>query len=230
MKKGIVWYTGNRVDPLLTSAVQNQLQRSGLPIVSVSLQPIPFGDQNAVLSLGYGIPTMFKQILAGIEVSDADVIFLCEDDMIYHQSHFEFMPGEDTFWYNENDWKVRVPDGQALFYICKQTGFCCANRRLLLEHYRTRVARVEAEGFRRYNGFEPGTHRSPRGYCNYGAKAWMSPTPNLDIRHQQNLTWSRWRKDQFRREPQQWQMADSVPGWGQTKVSIIEILESLAKD
>ena len=106
MKKGIVWYTGNRVDPLLTMAVQNQLRRSGLPIVSVSLQPIPFGDQNVVLSLEYGIPTMFKQILAGIEASDADVIFLCEDDMIYHQSHFEFTPGEDTFWYNENDWKT----------------------------------------------------------------------------------------------------------------------------
>lgn len=232
MNKGIIWYTGNKVEPLLTRAVQKQLLKAKLPIVSISLKPIEFGDVNVTLPLEYAIPTMFKQILAGIEASSADLIFMCEDDVIYHPSHFEFTPpeGSTEFWYNENSWKVRLPDGQALFYICKQTGFCCAPRQVMLEHYHNRVNRVAAEGFRRYNGFEPGTHRIPRGYCNFGAKEWMSPAPNLDIRHAHNLTWSRWKKRQFRREPQQWQMADEVPGWGVTKGHIMEMLEAIAAD
>jgi hypothetical protein len=227
--KGIVFYTNNIIDPLIIQAVQKQLLRSGLPIVSVSLKPMDFG-QNIVLPLESAILSMFKQQLAGIEACETDVIFLCEHDMIYHPSHFDFTPETDNFWYNENSWKIRIPDGQALFYTCKQTGFCCARRSIILDHYRNRVKRVEEEGFRRYNGFEPGTHPVPRGYCNYGAKEWMSPVPNLDIRHSTNLTWSRWDQKHFRRKPQNWQMADEIPWWGKTKDHAMDILNAVAND
>jgi hypothetical protein len=44
----------------------------------------------------------------------------------------------------------------------------------------------------------------------------MSAVPNIDIRHGNNLTPTRWRKDQFRdqRYTKGWTEADEVPGWG----------------
>ena len=221
LKKGIVYYTDCRLDPTIMKACQKQILAgaNGHHIVSVSLEPINFGD-NYTLDLERSILTMFKQMLKGIEFCDADVIFLCEHDVLYHPSHFEFVPyKKDAYFYNENTWHVDYKTGTSAYWICKQVSGLCAYRDLLLEHYRKRVAHVSANGFSRNCGFEPGTHQPPRGLDSYKAISWRSAFPNIDIRHGQNLTPSRWRQDQFRsqRNCQGWEMADAVPGWGQTK-------------
>jgi hypothetical protein len=55
----------------------------------------------------------------------------------------------------------------------------------------------------------------------------MSEYPNIDIRHNKNLTPSRWSQDEFRDKKtcQGWKIADDVPGWGITKDRFNEILE-----
>lgn len=227
----VVYYTDNELDPVIIQASQNQLTRAtgNIEIVSVSLKPIPFG-QNIVLPLERGYLTMFKQILAGLEAATGDVVFLCEHDILYHPSHFNFLPPrKDVFYYNRNNWKVRYDDGQALFYTCEQTMGLCAYRELLLEHYRRRVARVESDGFNRSMGFEPGKHQLPNGVDSYGWDFYFSEYPNIDIRHDKNLTSSRWRQDQFRNQKncQDWKMADDVPGWGVTKGRFKDLLGEL---
>jgi len=220
--KGVVYYTDNQIDEKLMIACQRQIIR-GIKekhVVSVSLEPIEFG-MNIHLPLERGHLAMFKQILAGLEASTADVIFFCEHDVLYHPSHFDFIPPKkDAFYYNLNVWKVRVEDGHALKVDdCKQTSGLCAWRELLLEHYRKRVERVEREGYKRSMGFEPGTHSPPVGIDNYKAESWMSKYPNIDIRHDKNLTANRWSKDLFRNQKYTigWTEANEVPGWGNTK-------------
>lgn len=230
--KGIVYYTDSQLDETIASVVQKQISKccNGYQIVSVSLQPMTWGD-NITLDAERGILTMFKQILAGLERSTADVVFLCEHDVLYHPSHFEFTPARrDIYYYNENTYKVDADTGQAVFYYTKQTSGLCAYRELLLRHYRARVARVEAEGFKRFNGFEPGTHILPRGYCNNKAERWMSAVPNIDIRHGKTLTASRWEQSQFRSQKscQGWTLTDQVPGWGITKGRFSELLQQVA--
>ena len=80
-------------------------------------------------------------------------------------------------------------------------------------------------------GFEPGTHNRKERGDDYPAEAWMSAYPNLDIRHKFNLTPSRWRREQFRNQKfcQGWTMADTVPGWGQTKGRFEEFLDGLSE-
>ena len=190
---------------------------------------------------------MFRQILAGLEMSKADIVWLAEHDILYHPSHFDFVPPTtDAFYYNENVFKVDADTGRALFYFTKQTSGLCAYRELLLEHYRKRVAKVEQnakdleargepvrrDGFSRHMGFEPGCHSPPRGVDNYPAKAWMSEFPNVDIRHGENLTPSRWRQDQFRSERscRGWKESDEVPGWGQTRGRFNEFLRTAVAD
>lgn len=232
LSKGCVYYTDNRLEDQIAQAVRNQIAAAGpdFDIVSVSLQPIDFG-RNFVLDAERGYLTMFRQILMGLEQSQADIVFLTEHDVIYHPSHFQFVPPrKDIFYYNENTWKVDADSGQAVFYYTKQTSGCCAYRELLLEHYRKRVERVQAEGFTRRMGFEPGCHQYPRGVDHYSAERWMSSIPNIDVRHGSNLTQSRWRKDQFRSQKscQGWTLADEVPGWGQTKGKFKELLFALS--
>ena len=217
---GMIYYTDNRLDPTIDRAVRTQLEhcRNGHAVVSASLKPVDLGN-NIVIDGERGVLTMFRQILAALEASTADIVFLCEHDVLYHPSHFDFRPArKDVFYYNQNTWKVDAATGRALFYVCNQTLGLCAYRSLLLEHYRARVARVERDGFQRSMGFEPGTHAAPRGVDNYGAEAWMSAYPNIDIRHGGNLTKSRWSQDQFRDQKycQGWIESDSVPGWGKT--------------
>lgn len=227
--KGIVYYTDNRLDARIFYACQTQLDasRNGHELVSVSLKPTLFGN-NITLDAERGYLTMFKQILAGLEASTADVVYLCEHDVLYHPSHFEFTPPRrDIFYYNQNRWMVDAETGKALFHYASSTSGLCAYRELLLEHYRKRVALVEQAGKYSYRmGFEPGTHNRAERVDDYKAETWLSEEPNIDLRHTQNLTPSRWRKDQFRNQKytKGWTEADAVPGWGTTGGRMDEFL------
>jgi hypothetical protein len=208
------------------SRVQEQISKVGLPIVSTSLKPINFGT-NITLNLERGYLTMFKQILTGLERSEADIIFFCEHDVLYNPNHFDFTPPrKDVYYYNENVWKVDKLTGRALFYYAKQTAQLCAHRELLIQHYKERIRRVEAEGFSRRMGFEPGTHSPPNGVDHFKAEAFWSEVPNIDIRHDTNLTVSRWSQDQFRsqRSCKGWKESSEVPCWGPTKGRFEEFL------
>ena len=132
------------------------------------------------------------------------------------QAILHFSPKNDKYYYNINVWKVDYKTGHALHYDCQQTSGLCANRELLIQHYRERVRRVEAEGFTRRMGFEPGTHGRKERVDDYRAESWKSEYPNVDIRHDKNLTPSRWKKEQFRnqRYTKGWKESDEVPGWG----------------
>lgn len=244
-KKGLIYYTDNRPDAAILTRVMGQISRcaNGFEITSASLKPLSFG-KNVVIPRKRGILTMFLQILAALENSKADIVFFCEHDVLYHPSHFDFVPpAKDVFYYNENTWKVDAKTGQALFYYTKQTSGLCAYRDLLLAHYQKRIKRLEEnskalrikglpvkhDGFSRHMGFEPGCHRYPRGVDNYRAERWMSPVPNIDIRHGLNLTPSRWDRAEFRNPDAclGWTLADEVPGWGRTKGRFQEFLEDV---
>lgn len=218
--KGVVYYTDNECPEPIASAVQIQLDkvRPG-SLVSVSLRVMPFGINHVLSYRERGILTMFKQILLGLETLTTDYVFLCEHDVLYPKEHFDFVPPrDDTYYYNQNVWKVDAKSGRALHYLCSQTSGLCANRWLLVEHYRKRVALVEHRGFTRGMGFEPGTHGRKERVDDFKSDVWFSAVPLVDIRHSNNLTPSRWRREQFRNQrfTEGWTESDSVPGWGKT--------------
>jgi hypothetical protein len=187
---GILYYTDNCLPIRLAKRCRTSLS-VGLPITSVSLKPMYFG-KNIHFNGVRGKATMYKQILAGLEAMTEDVVFFCEHDVIYHPSHFEFIPEKkDVFYYNKNSWRVR-DDGFAVYYDHKSTSQLCAYRELLIKEYRERVRR---EG----QGYEPGTRSIRRGgYSDNGSEYFSSKEPNIDIRHGVNLTASRWSQDRFR--------------------------------
>lgn len=226
--KGAVWYTDNGLNEKIMLACQQQLLK-GIEernIVSVSLKPINFGRRNIVLPLERGWHTMFKQILAGLEALDTDIAFLIDHDVFYHPTHFDFIPPRnDVYYYNRNIWRVRVEDGFALYY--DYYSGCCANRELLVKHYKERIRRIEetlAKGERVHysrTGLEAGTHNRPERIDDIKAEVWRSEFPNIDIRHKGNNTGSRWTKEEFRsqRNCQGWKESrvELIPGWENLK-------------
>jgi glycosyltransferase involved in cell wall biosynthesis len=218
LTKGVIYYTDNDLKPEITEKCQKQLKKAfNGKIVSVSLKPIDFGE-NITLPLVRGYLTMFKQILAGLEALDTDIVFFCEHDVLYSPTHFEFTPPTHIlYYYNQNVWQVRYQDGHGLYYDCKKTNGLCAYRDMLITHYRERVRKVEKEGYNYHMGFEPGTKGiNSGGFDNLKSGAWRSNQPNVDIRHSNNLTRNRWTKDLFHSQKncRNWLEQDNIPGWG----------------
>ena len=230
--KGLIYYSDNRHDPLIVSAVQKQIKKGygDMDIVSVSLKPIDFG-RNFVFNGERSKLTQAKEILMALENSTSDIIFFCETDVLYHPSHFQFTPTKkDVYYYNDNKWRVDFETGQALFYHCAQVSGLCCYRELALEHYRTRVARIEKEG--KYDnriGYEPGLHKFPRGIDSYGYEIWDTEFPNIDIRHRNCYTANRWTQEEFRDKNTclGWTMSDTVPYWGKVKPDFKKLLKEI---
>ena len=201
---GILYYTDNEIDEKMMKLCQEWIRRGAKQnrIVSVSLKKIEFGD-NITLPLERSKLTMHKQILYGLKELDTDIVYFCEHDIIYHPSHFEFIPPKEKkeiFFYNKNLWRVRRSDGFAVKYDHKSLSQMCAWRETLLKEYEERVRRIEKEGFNN-GGFEPGTRGLWRGgFSNSKSEFFESQEPNIDIRHNKNLSASKWKPEEFRNQ------------------------------
>jgi len=215
MTRGIVYYTRNKVNFKLGHKCRRQILKAGLPIVSVSSKPMDFGE-NIHMSLNGDYVEMFKKILAGLEAINTDIVFFCEDDVLYHPSHFDFIPPKRTvYYYDVNVWRIRLKDGFALHYDAKQLNMICGYRDFLLRHYKERVRRVEKEGFSRAMGFEPGSHNRKERVDDFKSDYYKAEYPSLDIRHDSNLTANRWSKSQFRSQR-------NCPNWTESNIKLIK--------
>ena len=222
IRKGMIYYTHNQLDEKIAKPVRDQLQKISddkkIDIVSSSLKKMNFGVKNVRFPTAEkGYVTMFKQILGALENSHGDIIFFTEHDVLYHPSHFDFNPPDkNTFYYNQNIWLLRN-DGHALHYDVNQLSGMCGYKDALITHFKERYERVLKEGFTRNMGFEPFTHHRVTWKNVFAYSTWMSPYPNVDIKHGANSTGQRWKKEEYRnqqllinwKESENWQ----IPGW-----------------
>lgn len=241
LTKGIIFYTDNELRPEIAKPVIERLVKIAdekkMPIVTAALHKrLDFGAKNIYFpSLKRGMLTQFKQILGALENSTADIIFFCEADILYHPTHFDFNPPEDkreVYYYNVNVWKVDWFTGHALKVDdLKQLSGFVGYRDFLIRHYKKRIEIVEQrikdmkekgmpienQGVSHYMGFEPGMHSEPRGVDNFPTESWRSELPNIDIRHDRNISKNRWKKEEFQDQKYTvgWteSTADKIPGW-----------------
>lgn len=225
MNKGIIYYTDNRLPEPMFSIVQKEILKASLPILSVSLHPIDFG-KNIVLDLRPGITTLNRQILVGLEASTAETVFFCEHDVLYHPSHFDFTPRQDTIsYYNTNVWRWDYPKDRLITYdFVRSLSGLCINRQLAISYYRERIERIEKNGWTdtsrepgwaRKMGHEPGKMKNsiPSNLCEH----WRSEYPNIDIRHNGTITRRKCNLSDFKHPPsaESWKETtlDNIPGW-----------------
>lgn len=174
----ILYYTCNTHDPEIEMMCRKQLLKIGLPIISVSLnKEIDFGDVRIVLKGERSPEMMLKQIIAGLEASEG-FVFLAENDVLYHPSHF--IEHEDKFYFNTNVWKWKWGTDLVVWTDdLQQLSGLSGKKDLLLNYFKSKG--------------EFNRHYEPKGGENY-----MSEFPNIDIRHDKNITKSKWSPDDFR--------------------------------
>jgi hypothetical protein len=220
----ILYYTHNYCDENIFKACQKQLLKTGLPIVSVSLKPIDFGE-NIVIDKEPGAITMVEQIVAGLEAIQDENVFFCEHDVLYHLSHFDFKPPrEDTFYFNINNWRWDYPKDRLIAYDgLKSLSGMCANRNLALKHYKDKLNYIEKRKYdngrdpswARKIGYEPGKTKRRGGWSSDLTEEWVSKFPNIDIRHDKTMTKPKVSLASFKHQPTGWReiKLNQLIGW-----------------
>lgn len=220
----ILYYTHNYCDENIFKAVQKQLLKANLPIVSVSLKPIDFG-QNIVMNLEPGVITMTRQIIAGLEAIKDENVFFCEHDVLYHLSHFKFTPPrKDTFYYNTNNWRWDYPNDRLIGYDgLRSLSGMCANRLLALEYYKNKMKYITDNDcdngrdpyWARRIGYEPCKSKKRGGIMNSLCENWKSEYPNIDIRHSKTITKPKVTLASFKHPPTGWKeiTLNQLTGW-----------------
>jgi hypothetical protein len=168
-------------------------------------------------------------VLKGLEEVDADVVYLCEHDIVYHPSHFKFMPTEEgIFYYDYNRWSVCDETGKAVFYYTDVPSMMCGLKSTLIDHYSRCVAMVEKEGWRSRYGYSP-PKGLPRNKRKGKRLTYFADFPSLDIRRKDAWTKKRMDKKQFRSERGRvgWTESGSVPYWGQLEGNFKEFIDGL---
>ena len=226
MNKGVIYYTDNKLGEPIFTIVQKQISKAGLPITSVSLKPIDFGN-NEVFD---GIPsylTMIEQITSCLERSTATYVFFCEHDVLYPKSHFDFTPPkEDIFFYNSHVWRWKYLSNTVIGYDrLISLSSLCANKNFVLDHYKKRLKKIEKMGdekngrdpyWARKWGYEPGTKKRRRGgFSDDDFETWRSKYSIIDIRHPQTFSPTKVTLKEFRYQPTGWKemSIDDIPGW-----------------
>ena len=227
--KSIIYYTDNRIDDhIIFQMAQKHILEAGLPIVSCSLRPMNFGRNIPLVGLERSYPTMVIQILAALEASTAKYVFFCEHDVLYHPSHFGFIPPrEDLFYYNVNNYRWLYPEDRLITYnsLTSLSSLCCS-RELAVDHYRRRHQRIEEfelyaikskePKWARRLGYEPGTKPVRRGgFSDEEHVRRYSEFPNIDIRHKWTFSAPKVRQEDFKHKPSDWreEKMDNIPGW-----------------
>jgi len=224
----LVYYSDNHPDANILDACKNSvlkcMEQYGYPIISVTHKPVDFG-QNIVVDFERSVLSMYKQILIGLETAETEYIFQIEHDLLYHPSHFSYIPENGSYYFDRNLWRLDVDTGKAVFYQADVPSMMCAKRSLLIEHYKLKVDYITEHGHTSSLGFSP-PKGIPKEMRIGKAKTYVSEYPCIDLRHDKTFTRRRMSLEQFRNKPQDWKEADVIPGWGQTKDIVRQYIQS----
>jgi hypothetical protein len=209
--KGILYFTDNELPVKLARNVQGRIRKiaedKGMELVSSSRKPMHNMGKNVVTNQPRGYLTMFRQILAGLEAMESDVVFMAEHDVIYPPEHFDFTPPEHKFYYDVSWYKIHLDDMSVVRWKADQVSGLCAFREDLIEYYKYHIETFDKDNFDRK--FEP--------FSGEKSEQWEASVPHLDIRHGKNLTYNKRGLHDFRKKETavnfETTTIDKIDGW-----------------
>lgn len=207
VKRAIIYYTDHSVEESLAQAVRKNIENMVgdlVPIISVSQIPISFGENICVGKKERNYISLYEQILAGLEKTDADVIYLCEHDIFYHSSHFAFVPEQkNTIYYNQNAyyWKV----GKNIYLPCpgnrKALSQAVSYKKNLIKHCKQRIIDLT---------------KDKNSKINDSWATFESDKPNIDIRHDNNFSKDGTSKRNYYKDENS-KAVENVAHWGSVR-------------
>lgn len=141
----IIFYTANVIPEEFASKLRKNLWkvRKDLPIISVSHQPMDFGENIFMGNMGRSHLNIYRQALIGAKKATTKYIALAEDDVLYAPDHFHcYRPEPGIFAYNMNVWSLYTwqPDIFSYKDRINLSGLIC-ERELFIEAMEERFKR-----------------------------------------------------------------------------------------
>ena len=106
----ILYLTHNKLDPEVANLCREKLllAADGKRIISISQEPLEFGDNVCVGNIGVSWRSLYVQLLAGLSEVKTEHVAIAEHDCLYTKEHFNFIPTDpNLFYYNRNCWLVQ---------------------------------------------------------------------------------------------------------------------------
>lgn len=209
----IIYYTCNAIPNKFAHNMQEQLLKSseGIPIISVSHQPMHFG-MNIKVDLERSHFNIYRQALIGAKEAHTKYIALAEDDVLYSPEHFKFRPQPGKFGYNLGAWSIHTW-GEPMFThkgtVRKNLNSLICERGLFIQAMEERFDKYP-DGDKKEIWAEPGRYESQLGVAVRETEEFYTNPPNVIFSHQTELSFgglgTRKKVGEFR--------AYSIPYWG----------------
>jgi len=121
--KTILYITANHEPEGMLAYTQDIARKTGLPIISISHNPIDLGINICVGDVGRSGINVHRQMAIGCERATTKYVVWCECDTLYPPEHFKFTPTNDQKIYiNKNMWRFLMRDKR---YIQKRRPSVC---------------------------------------------------------------------------------------------------------
>ena len=186
-----LYYTANKNSKYFINNTQECLLKAvgETPIISVSFKSAIIGDNCTNIVIGErerSVYQMYQQVLIGAKEAKTEFVFLCEDDMLYHPTHFDYRPEGDVFAYNINKWSIFswVEPSFFSYRLRKLMNSLIVRREALIKNLEERYAKypvydkIEFEKIRKYWG-EPGKYENHLGINTIETEEYKSEYPNV---------------------------------------------------
>lgn len=188
----IIFYTANQIGSYFAANVRKQLVKAAgeLPIISVSQQPLDFGQNITMAGMSPSHTNIYRQALIGAKQAQTQYIALAEDDVLYSSEHFKYRPSPGKFAYNLGVWGI---------YTWKPTEFSWKGRRNLNSLICERELFIEAmeERFAQWPRdeeidlglwAEPGKYERQLGVTVRESETFWTNPPNIMFSHEKALS------------------------------------------
>jgi hypothetical protein len=197
MKKNsfsIIFYTANKTSNYFFENIKKQLLKAadGIPIISVSQKPIDLGENVCCGEIGQSQINIYKQALLGAKKANTKYIAFCEDDVLYHSSHFDYTPSERTFAYDDNIWNIYTWTKPPMFsYKGRRNlnGLLC-ERDLFIEAMEERFAKYDEKNFPKHLFGEPGKYERQLKVTIRDWEFYPTRKPSIAFSHPTELSYA----------------------------------------
>ena len=155
----LLYYTDNSLPEEFAEPIRSHLKEvaGNYPIISISQNPMDFGQNICVGNIGRSYRSILKQILVGAKATQTPYVALCEHDNLYPKEHFDLRPVKGDVVYNQNRTRL-LCDVKMLRADCggKSMSLCIAKRDVLIKDIEQKLPLlgINDESYRKV--FEPG--------------------------------------------------------------------------
>ena len=183
----ILYYTASIIPEPFAEKVRLNLLNTinGTSIISVTQEPIDFGQNICLGKIGVSAYNVYKQILEGAMEATTPYIACCEDDTLYPLDHFEYNPPENSFAYNTNRWTIH--EDTYFFSYRANMSQCISATKLMIDTLKTRFEKYQDKDQQFKHWGEPGRYEKRLGLPFVEAHTFESKIPTIHFSHPNSL-------------------------------------------